>query len=376
MADRIIISVTSDLVTDQRVQRAAGTLKEAGYQVMLVGRVRPDSIEMKGKRFRITRFKLWFNKGPLFYLNYNLRLFWYLLWNQADILLSNDLDTLPANFLISKIKGLPLVYDSHEYFTGVPELTHRPKAQAIWKRIESFILPKIKYAYTVNSSIAQLYEDEYKVKFKVIRNMPEVKFQIRTDLDIIKRELRLPSDKSIIILQGAGINIQRGAEEAVQAMQYVENAILLIIGSGDVIPALKLMVVELQLNEKVKFEPKKSPSELLLYTLCADLGLSLDKNTNLNYRFSLPNKIFDYIQAGVPILASDLPEVKKIIEGYNIGCISPDHNVKNLATLMNKMIDNKEMRLTWKKNLKAASQELNWDHEKSKLLSIFTSIDK
>ena len=136
------------------------------------------------------------------------------------------------------------------------------------------------------------------------------------------------------------------------------------------------MVVELRLNEKVKFEPKKSPSELFLYTLCADLGLSLDKNTNLNYRFSLPNKIFDYIQAGVPILASDLPEVKKIIEGYNIGCISPDHNIKNLATLMNKMIDNKEMRLTWQENLKAASQELNWDHEKSKLLSIFSSIDK
>ncbi len=376
MADRIIISVTSDLVTDQRVQRAAGTLKEAGYQVMLVGRVLPDSIEMKGKRFRITRFKLWVNKGPFFYLNYNLRLFWYLLWNQADILLSNDLDTLPANFLVSKIKGIPLIYDSHEYFTGVPELTQRPIVQAIWKRIELFILPKIKYAYTVNSSIAQLYEDEYKVKFKVIRNMPEVKFQIRTDLDIIKRELRLPSDKAIIILQGAGINIHRGAEEAVQAMQYVENAILLIIGSGDVIPALKLMVVELRLNEKVKFEPKKSPSELFLYTLCADLGLSLDKNSNLNYRFSLPNKIFDYIQAGVPILASDLPEIKKIVEGYNIGYISPDHNVKNLAALMNKMIDNKEMRLTWQKNLKLASQELNWDHEKSKLLSIFSSIDK
>lgn len=376
MAERIIISVTSDLVTDQRVQRAAGTLKEVGYQVMLVGRVLPDSIEMKGKRFRLKRFKLWFKKGPLFYLNYNARLFWYLLWHQTDILLSNDLDTLPANFLISKIKRIPLVYDSHEYFTGVPELSNRPRVRAIWKRIESFIVPKLKYAYTVNSSIAQLYQDEYKVKFHVIRNMPEVKFQIRTDLDIIKRELRLPQDKSIIILQGAGINIQRGAEEAVQAMQFVENAILLIIGSGDVIPALKLMVVELQLSEKVKFEPKKSPSELFLYTLCADIGLSLDKDTNLNYRYSLPNKIFDYIQAGVPILASDLPEIKKIVEGYDIGYISPDHQVKNIAHLMNKMIDEKERRLTWQKNLKIASQELNWDQEKNKLLLIFKSIGK
>ncbi|MBK7965577.1 MAG: glycosyltransferase [Bacteroidetes bacterium] len=297
-----------------------------------------------------------------------------LTWRQTDILLSNDLDTLPANYLISKIKGVPLVYDSHEYYTGVPELSHRPRVRAIWKRIESFIVPRLKYAYTVNSSIAQLYEDEYQIKFKVIRNMPEVKFQIRTDLDIIKRELRLPQDKSIIILQGAGINIQRGAEEAVEAMQFVENAILLIVGSGDVIPALKLKVVELQLNEKVIFEPKKSPSELMLYTLCADLGLSLDKDTNLNYRFSLPNKIFDYIQAGVPILASDLPEVKKIIEGYDIGFITPDHQIKTIANLMNKMIYEKEKRLTWQKNLKIASQELNWNHEKNKLLLIFNSI--
>jgi glycosyltransferase involved in cell wall biosynthesis len=374
VAERIIISVTSDLVTDQRVQRTAGTLKEVGYQVMLVGRVLPDSIEMKGKRFRIKRFKLWFNKGPLFYMNYNIRLFWYLLFHQTDILLSNDLDTLPANYLISKIKRIPLVYDSHEYFTGVPELSHRPRVRAIWKRIESYIVPQLKYAYTVNSSIAKLYKEEYNVTFKVIQNMPELKFQIRTDLDIIKRELRLPQDKSIIILQGAGINIQRGAEEAVQAMQFVEDAILLIIGSGDVIPALKLMAVELQLTEKVKFEPKKSPSELFLYTLCADIGLSLDKDTNLNYRFSLPNKIFDYIQAGVPILASDLPEVKKIVEGYDIGYITPDHQIKNIANLMNKMILEKEKRLIWQKNLKAASQVLNWNQEKNKLLSIFRSI--
>lgn len=368
--------MTSDLATDQRVQRAAGTLKEAGYQVMLVGRILPDSIEMKGTRFRMRRFKLWFNKGPLFYLNYNLRLAWYLLWHHCDILLSNDLDTLPANYLISKMKRIPLVYDSHEYFTGVPELTNRPRTRGIWKKIESFIIPKLTYAYTVNQSIAKLYKDEYHIDFKVVRNMPEIKYQIRTDLEIIKRELRLPNDKFLIILQGAGINIDRGAEEAVQAMQYVHNAILIIVGSGDVIPFLKKMVLELHLSDKVKFEPKKPPSELMLFTMCADIGLSLDKDTNVNYKYSLPNKLFDYIQAGVPVLVSDLPELAFIVKKYNIGCISPDHNIKNLAALMNDMLGNKEMRLLWQKNVKIAAAELNWDREKNKLLSIFKSIEK
>lgn len=376
MPKRIIISVTSDLVTDQRVQRAAGTLKDAGYQILVVGRKLPDSLELSAKRFKTQRFRLWFNKGPLFYANYNLRLTWLLLWQHTDILLSNDLDTLPANFFVSKVKKIPLVYDSHEYFTGVPELANRPRIKAIWKFIESRILPKIKHAYTVNDSIAKLYKEEYNISFKVIRNMPETKIGIQKDISILKRELRLPKNKSIIILQGAGINIQRGAEEAVLAMNYVENALLLIIGSGDVIPILKKMVVEMQLSEKVQFVPKKSPAELMQYTSCADLGLSLDKDTNLNYRFSLPNKLFDYIQAGIPVLASDLPEIKSIIEKYNIGRISPNHDVEQIAALMNEMLHNTELRKEWGINLKVAARELNWNTERNKFLEIFQSIEK
>lgn len=371
---RVIMSVTSDLVTDQRVQRSASALKEAGYQVMVLGRRLPHSLPMPGKRYRTKRFRLWFNKGPLFYAGYNFRLLGYLLWHRADILYSHDLDTLAANFIASRLKRIPLVYDSHEYFTGVPELLNRPRVQRIWKRIEKTILPHLKYVVTVNDSIARLYEAEYQRPFTVIRNVPETKHLPELSATQLRRELGLPTDKQIILLQGAGINIQRGAEEAVLAMRHMENALLLIIGGGDVLPLLKNMVAEHSLTEKVRFEGKKQPVDLLYYTRCADIGLSLDKDTNINYRFSLPNKLFDYIHAGVPVLASDLPEVRSIVEGYGVGLICPGHDPEVLAAYMERLLTEGPERSRWIENTKAAAKELNWETERNKLLAIFRKI--
>ena len=333
-------------------------------------------MELPGKRYRCVRFRLWFTKGPGFYANYNLKLFWFLLWRSTDILLSNDLDTLPANYLISKIKRIPLVYDSHEYFTGVPELVYRPRTQRFWKRIESWIVPGLKNAYTVNESIARLFNEEYHTSFQVIRNVPEENRYTERDKKIIRRDLGLPADIPIIILQGAGINIQRGAEEAVLAMQYMDDALLLIVGSGDVIPLLKKIVEEKKLGNKVRFEGKKTPNELIFYTQSADLGLSLDKDTNLNYRFSLPNKLFDYIHAGIPVLASDLPEVRRIVENYDIGRISPNHDPEKLAQLMKEMLSDEQKKAEWKIKLKKAAAELNWSSERIKLLAIFKNLEQ
>ena len=170
---KVFVSVTNDTSFDQRVHKTCKTLTESGFDVMLIGRKLPNSIPLQPQVYKVKRFRLWFNKGPFFYACYNLRLFWFLLFKKIDILHANDLDSLLANFLIKKIKKCELVYDSHEYFTGVPELTSRPKVQKIWKKMERNIIPHLKYCITVNQSIAQLYEEEYKVKFEIIRNIPK-----------------------------------------------------------------------------------------------------------------------------------------------------------------------------------------------------------
>jgi glycosyltransferase involved in cell wall biosynthesis len=342
--------------------------------VVVIGRKLPQSPALPGRRYRCHRFSLLFNKGPLFYAEYNLRLFWFLLWHKADILVSNDLDTLLPNRMVSFLKRIPLVYDSHEYFTGVPELTKRPRVRAVWKYIERKIVPGLKYALTVNQEIARLYREEYNVDFRVLRNVPEPREAVLTEKNALRRELQLPEVGRLVILQGAGINIDRGAEEAVQAMRYLDGVTLLVIGSGDVIPHLKKAASEPPLQGKVVFIDRKPPGELFRYTSSADIGLSLDKDTNLNYKFSLPNKLFDYIHAGIPVLASDLPEVRRIVEQYQIGRIVNSHDPIEIANTIRSMLDDITLGFSWKSGLEKAAKELNWNIERKILLDLFKEI--
>jgi glycosyltransferase involved in cell wall biosynthesis len=366
----VIVSVTNDLATDARVEKVCLLLTELNYHVLLVGRKLPNSLPIQAKPYTTKRFKLLFNKGPLFYAEYNLRLFFFLLFQPKAVLVANDLDTLLPNTIISRWKNTPLVYDSHEYYTGVPELEGRPRVQKIWKRIERCCIPKLKFCITVNQSIANLYKEEYGVDFKVVRNVPVINSIQHKTL----AELGLPADKKIIILQGAGININRGAEELLQSMQYLEGYLLLIIGGGDVFEKLKTMRVDLGLQEKVLIMDKMPRDKMLSYTAAAHLGATLDKPLSTNYLLSLPNKIFDYVMAGIPVLSSDLIELKAIIEKYDIGVVTPSHNPEDIATAIQNVLRNEEMYSRLKANTAKALTELNWENEKKVLVDIYTQL--
>jgi glycosyltransferase involved in cell wall biosynthesis len=370
----VIISVTNDLVTDNRVDKVCCFLISEGYTLTLVGRKLLGSKPVSDRSYETKRFRLFFVKGPLFYFEFNFRLFIYLLFRRASILVANDLDTLLANYLASKFKSVKLVYDTHEYFTEVPELVENPRKQKIWQTLEGWIFPKLKNCYTVNDSIAKMYMQRYGVAVKVIRNVaPNF-----TSLDKKTREdLGLPTDKFIIIIQGSGINKRRGAEEAVHGMNYIEGALLLIIGGGDVIHELKNQVREDELNDKVRFLPKMSYIEMMQYTMNGDLGLAIDHTDVMNHKLALPNKFFDYIQAEIPILATDIIEVRGIIEKYQIGFIlEHELTAQKLAAKINEIksdfFDQKEF---LKENLKKAKLIENWENELKKLKEIYLNLN-
>lgn len=368
MKKRIIVSVTNDIATDQRVYKVCSTLHNMGFEVILRGRLLVDSLPIQ-RPYKVIRIKHLFNHSALFYAEFNIRLFFYLLFNRADVLVANDLDTLFANQLAASIKGIPVVFDSHEYFTEVPEIQNRLIVKKVWQGIEKIFLPKAYAVYTVNESIANLFREKYQREILVVKNVPLKSVPIERKSRAL---LGLPENVKILILQGSGINVDRGGEELVEAMQFVDDALLLIIGSGDVLPWLKQRVQELKLEDKVQFIPKMPYRDMMLYTANADLGFTLDKNTNINYRYSLPNKIFDYLSAGLPVFATDLIEVRKVIEKYKVGVICKDMSVKNMSELINTTLRNEEQLSEMKRNTQKAREELNWEKEEIILKKIYT----
>lgn len=363
---KVILSVTNDLVTDNRVHKVATSLLKIGFEVLLVGRKLPSSKPISKRNYETHRMNLWNKKGLFFYAEYNFRLFLFLLFHRADILLSNDLDTLPANYLAAKFRRKVLVYDSHEFFTEVPELIHRPKTKAAWEKIEKAILPKIQHAYTVCESIASVYHEKYDTAFKVVRNIPSKKGKVNVS---VARNIRV-DERKIILYQGA-LNVGRGLEFAIKSMQYLDDARLVIAGEGDISIPLRQLTVDLDLKDRATFLGKIPIDEMSYITAQADLGLSIEEDLGLNYRFALPNKLFDYIRQQIPVLVSNLPEMKKIVEDYQIGIILNSHQPRQMALQVHQALFDNKKRELWKTNLKTANKELRWENEEKVLIEIF-----
>ncbi|MEY2962910.1 MAG: hypothetical protein RL754_171 [Bacteroidota bacterium] len=363
MAKRIIISTTNDISTDNRVHKVAILLLELGYEVMWVGRLLPGSAELD-RPYKTHRMRLWFKKGGLFYANYQLALLVFLLRNRSAVLLSNDLDTLFPNYVVSRLYGSVLVYDSHEYFCGVPEIQGR-WVKKVWQAVERSIFPRLKYVWTVNESIAQLYENDYGLRPGVFRNISPMPgdFQKAT-----RAELGLKEGVKIAINQGSGMNVDRGLEEALEAVSSMDGWMLLLVGSGDAIGMLKDRVAAEGLENKVMFVDRVPYAKLLQYTACADVGLSLDKDTNINYRFSLPNKLFDYLHRGVPVVSSGVVEVARIVKGYGIGQVVDPTDIEALREAIAKVGVNRE---GYTEALAKASAELTWERESQPLKAFY-----
>lgn len=395
---RVIVSVINDLVTDQRVHRSCTALCDAGYSVTLVGRRLADSGPLN-RNYKTVRMRLLFRKKAVFYAEYNIRLFLRLIFSKADIFYSNDTDTLLANYYAAKIRGKLLFFDAHEMFPEVPELVGRNGVKRFWMGIENHIFPKIQKmkpraaAVTVCRSIADIYMERYRLEMGVVRNVP-----MRYETECVECgdfAKVFPSDKKILLYQGA-VNVGRGLEWVIDAMPHLPQCHLVIAGVGDVYDALVKDVERRSLEGCVTFLGRVEPSVLHHITPLADLGLSLLENRGLNYYYSLPNRIADFVQSGVPVLATDFPEIHRVVEEYGIGSLVPsfERRTENIEGGTDSS-DIKQMSLKdveyspevlaryisealayWEQipreerenKFKKASEELSWEHDKEVLL--------
>ncbi|MBK9736272.1 MAG: glycosyltransferase [Saprospiraceae bacterium] len=356
----IYFAVTNDLNQDQRMHRICASFNKFGYKVILVGRANKKSSPLFQFPFTQKRLDCWFQKGVLFYAEYNIRLFFFLLLKQTDIIYSVDLDTIPAAGLIKLLKRNTLLFDAHEYFSETPELIHRKNIKKCWKIIGDMFVPMADHFITVNESLAELLGTHYGKKFVCIYNVPS---------NLIDGSLPYKAEKPYILYQGM-LNEGRGIAELIDAMDLIKGLDLYIIGEGDLSKNLRTRSTKGPSASKIHFLGWQSPDEMKKYTLGATLGINLLENTSLSYYYSLANKFFDYMHAGVPSVNMDFPEYHKIIEQYPIGILISGLDKNNIAMHINQMMSDPATLNAMKQHCLTAKTFYNWEKEEIKLFEL------
>lgn len=365
---RVSVAVITDLETDQRVRKVCTWMHEQGYIVTLTGLERPFSAQMPIRPYVQNRLITQQQKGILFYAEWKWKLYLALRKIPADVIYANDLDSLFPSWLAAKELNAKLVYDSHEWFTEVPELLNQPIKKWIWKKLESFLVPKTAGRLTVNFSIAKKLEEAYGASFMVVRNVPNL-IHVSGDISVLPTKAQ---GKFCMILQGNGINIDRGAEEAIKALHFLPDHVhLIVLGAGDVFPLLPGLIETEGLQDRVSLLSRMPYEKMMKIAASCHIGLSLDKNRSGNYLYSLPNKVFDYWMAGIPVLASNLPELELLIHETGAGILCNKVDPMEIARALMPVLELNSLHLNLCFNAVSASESYCWENEQKTLQSLF-----
>ena len=358
MGKKIIFTVTNDLSYDQRMIRICTSLTNAGYKVLLVGRKAKQSLPLIQQPFDQKRLNPFFQKGKLFYISFNIRLFIFLMFRKTDAICAIDLDTLLPCYIISRFKNVIRIYDAHELFCEMKEIVTRPRIYGVWKRIEKLTVPKFRHGYTVNSIIADEFKKMYAVKYEVIRSIA-----------VLENFIAIEKKEKFILYQGA-VNEGRSFETLIPAMQFVDVP-LIICGDGNFMNQARKLVSEHRLQQKIIFKGKIPPAELKWITRSASIGITLFDNTGISNYYSLANRYFDYIHAGIPQICVDYPAYKQLNNLYEVAVLLDNLDAASIARGLNDLLNNEIRYKELAANCEQARQVLNWQEEEKKLVAFY-----
>jgi glycosyltransferase involved in cell wall biosynthesis len=284
-----------------------------------------------------------------------------------DIYHSNDLNTLPQGYICAKLrfKKKKLVYDSHEVQTS-----RTGYDSEFYAKMEGFFINKINAMIVENHTRAKYNEDLYGFYPNVVHNYPFKEIGQSKEKVPLHNMLGLNKNEKILLYQG-GIQTGRGLDKLIRAVPLFKEGTLVLIGDGKLKPSLLNLVKELNLEDRVKFIPKVPLEDLPKYTRNAYIGFQVLNNVCFNHFSASSNKLFEYLMAGVPIVACDFPEIKRIVEGEQVGlCIDP-HKEEEIANAVNELLENKTLYNIFVKNSVSARLKYNWEIEQENFLSVY-----
>lgn len=361
---KIIFSVTNDLTYDQRMQKICTSLAQNGFEITLVGFQKKKSLPLTKSAFHPKRLSLIFQKGPLFFVETNIRLFFYLLFSKSDMLCANDLDTALPVLFASAIKGQKRVFDAHELFCEMHDIISRPKIYRIWKSIEKFCQPKFPLGYTENEGYAQAYQRMYGVDYFIVMNSP-----------YLRPEMNAPAkNEKSLIYQGV-VEKGRGFEGLVPAMKSID-ATVTVCGSGSFMDNVKSNALQEGVISKFNFKGFVLPKDLPAYTAEAYIGLNLNDNLGASFYYSLSNRFFDYMHAAVPQISMNYPENKKMNAEFEIAILIDDLEPTTIALAINQLLSDKTLYERLRQNCLKAREVYHWNQEEKKLVAFYNRIAK
>lgn len=351
------MTVLNDLRRDPRVWKEAKSLRDAGYNVSIIG-IKGKGLPQHEIKSGIEIFRCfagWHSRAnPLFYTIFALP---RAVAIKPHVYHSHDLITLLIGFIGAKINSAKLIYDSHELCVEMS----RGIKRILWKLLEQILIKRCDFILTVNESIAKELVTRYNIRMpKILLNAAPYK--------------RLPKKKKNYpyrIVYAGIYKKDRNLDKIVEVAPYIKNGVIVFIGEGDEERSLKKLRDKLKVNEKISFLNPIPMEDLIPFLASCDIGLAIYPKNSLNNFYATPNKLFEYIMAGIPIIGSNFPEMKNIIEGEGIGfTVNPD-NPKEIASSINKLIEDESLYSEMPKKMERVRQKYNWKKEEKKLIDLY-----
>ena len=366
----VLIVFLGNIHYDSRVTNFYKTFKERGYKAKVVSFdwLTANFLTVKGD---VSIYKLKKTSSLLYYLRFSIILSYRILFTKADYIFAEDIYTLPFAVIFGKLKGAKIIYDSREVYGHLAGLRKRKNLQSVLRWIEKTFIRGVYKTMTTGPLDSLHIEKEYGLgKTIVMRNLPYFS-DIKNRFDF-RKHYNLSESTKILLYQGVILH-GRGLKLIFNILGEIENCVLVILGGGEYADFYQKLSVEKGLGGKVFFFGKIPQEELLRFTAGADIGLSVIENLSLSYYYALPNKMFEYILTGVPVLASNFPQMKEIIDDYKVGLYIDPESTEELKKTLQLMINDGKLREMLSHNCLEAAKELNWDNEIKKLLPFIES---
>ena len=366
---KVLMLLRSPIDHDSRVKKEIRSLKKLGLSVKLLSINSSDFNETQSYTLSYKSTRRLIPGISTIYAFFQFMAFAMRHYENEQCIHCHDLNTLVIGCFLKLTIGrnkIGLIYDTHEY--AVNDVPNESKFSQLCKYlVEKTFIRLADEVICVSESIAEKYSNLYNIEIpKVVLNCPP--HILRVSSNILKEKLSLPNETYVFLYQGA-LTKGRGIQYFIDGFKKIDdpNLALIFMGFGELVG-----MIESQEDERIFYVPAVSQEDLYSYTASADCGVALIEDSCLSYRYCLPNKIFEYFMAGLPVIASDLPEMRKVINEYDVGalCSLGDPSAIEEAIQAVRCFDNASLDI----NLKKLNKKFNWQNQEKILRTVYESI--